>query len=164
MWVRTRGDLPGHSDKTACGFPAARNRAGCRSGCRKHRRWPCRPQLSHLYFQHRGGSALCFGDQTYRCLGTGRSPAQELSSRDRCSSCIRRCHRCWGPHSPRSWRSSFLRWRGQGFEQRSCSRLQNPAWFSGPGGQSLERSRRARRGSGTEPAAVGSGRSCSGCL
>ena len=63
-----------------------------RSGCRRNRRWPCRPQLPHPYSRHPCEFALCFGYQTYRCLGTGHfsSPSGWLGGAK--VSCIF-CHR-----------------------------------------------------------------------
>ena len=66
------------------------------------------------------------------------------------------------PRCRRSWSLSSLRWRGPGSEPRSGSHLHYSAWFWRPGGRSLERSRRACRGSGIEPEAVDSDQSCSG--
>ena len=138
-WVHTTGDLPARFGRTACGPRAARNQAGCRSGCRRHRRWPCRPRLSNLCFRHRCQSALRFGYLTYRCLGTGHFSSPRPSSRDRRNSWRRHYRRRTSPRCRRSWLRSSSRWRGPGSEPRSGSHILYLARFWRPGGQSLER-------------------------
>ena len=117
---------------------------------------------SHLCFRHRYESALRFDYQTFRCLGIGHFSSSRPSSRDRRNSWRRHYRRRTSPRCHRSWSQSSSRSRGPGSEPRSGLHLHYSAWFWRPGGQSLERSRRACRGSRIEPAAVDSNQSCSG--
>ena len=154
------GVLQACFDRMAYGSRAAQSPGGCRSSCRRHRRWPYQPWLPHLYFQHRCHFMLCFCYQTYRCLGTGHFSSPRPSSRDRRNSWRCHCSRRTSPRCRRSWLRSSSRWRGPGSEPLSCLHLHYPTWFLRQGGQSLEWSCRARRGLGTEPAAIGSDQSC----
>ena len=79
-----------------------------------------RLQLPHLYFRHRFESALCFGYQTYQCLGTGHWSSLGLSSRDRYNSVIRHYRRWTSPRCQKFLLWSFSRWRGLGSELLSC--------------------------------------------
>ena len=121
--LRTPAGLPAHPDRTACGSRTAWNQAGCRSGCRRHWRWPCQLPLSHLCFQHRSEFALCFGYQTCWCLGTGHFSSPRPSTRDRRNSCRRHYGRRKSPRCRRSWSRSSSQWRCPGSEPRSSSHL-----------------------------------------
>ena len=75
----------------------------------------------------------------------------------------RRSRQCLRPRCPRSWSSFSSRLRGQRSSRLFGWRRSMSARLWKPTARSRARQRRERRGLGTEPAAVGSGRCWMGC-
>ena len=157
-WVRTQGGLPGLTDRRACGSRAVRNRVVCGIGCRRQPRSQRLQFRSHPYFQPRRGSGWHCCHPIGQCPGTGNYSFPGQFSRGPGSNEERRSRLCLRPHCPRSWSSFSSRLRGRCSLRLSGWRRSMSARLWKPAARSQARRRRERRGLGTEPAAVGSGR------